>query len=160
VPGSCGEAPAYFPAIPLASLHSLGRDLPVDSGKKVFLAKVVFERLRSEKEFLLWLHDWVVWPSSGHVPLILRLRESPGESRGLEDAPGILITREEIDDGISILILALQFYWDCLVVGASGSLAFFTSHDEFCSFMSTDEASLEGLMDPLGPAGGPEGDRS
>jgi len=153
VPGSCGEAPAYFPAIPLASLHSLGRDLPVDTGKKVFLAKAVFERLRSEKEFLLWLHDWVVCRPAAIVPLILRLRESPGESRGLEDAPGSL-SREKRSTTASP-----SSSWRSSSTGIASwwvraaSFAFFTSHDEFCSVMSTDESEPGRLDDPLGPAG-------
>src|SRR5262245_44179482 len=132
-----GEA-LDFPTIPFTSAKVSG-GLPADSGRKVWLANVVFRELQSESEILLWVRNWTVWPSSCHVPLIQRLREALGEHRALEEAPGNLITSSEASDGISILILALQFCWDCLVVGASGTLAFFTSHDEYFTFMALDE---------------------
>src|SRR4051812_35243576 len=64
---------------------------PVDSGKKVGLARRLYSLLPAEPEHLLWIRDWAVWPSSQHTPLFMRFREACGERRRLIEAPGHLL---------------------------------------------------------------------
>jgi hypothetical protein len=123
---------------------------PTDSGRKVCLAKSVFHTLGSG-ETLIWVANWEVWPSSGHLPLSLRFREALGEKRPLDEAPGHLAGAEEIDDGISVVIMALEFFWDCLVLHSSGENMFFASHDEYWWFGSKDKARVDGFEAAFGP---------
>jgi len=107
---------------------------PVDSGKKVGLARDVVKWLDGAGELLLWLGDWAVWPSSQHLPLFTRFREAFGEMRPLIEAPGHLIQRGELDDAVSVLATALLFIWDCHVFSAVRRPVFFCSHDEWSAF--------------------------
>ena len=65
-----------------------------------------------------------------HAPLFLRFREAFGERRPFIQAPGHLIRGDELDDGISILLMTLLFTWDCTVLAGNEPVAFFCSHDE------------------------------
>src|SRR5215212_2733125 len=84
--------------------------VPTDSGKKVALARFLYSLIDPIPELLLWLDDWSVWPSSQHMPLFTRFRQGFGESRPLIDAPGQLLTPDEANDTISILVVSLQFF--------------------------------------------------
>lgn len=80
---------------------------------------------------LVWLSDFVVWESSSHLPLLSRWRESFGERRALVDAPGHLFGPDESDDAVSIIVMALEFFWDAVIVGTSGTRVVRLSHDEY-----------------------------
>src|SRR4051794_19837513 len=60
---------------------------PKDSGRKVALAHLIFNQFKSDSHVLLWLKSWDVWPSAGHKPLLMRLRQSLGCSTNLESTP-------------------------------------------------------------------------
>lgn len=111
---------------------------PADSGAKVSLARQLFSLVGSEAETLLLVDDWAVWPSSQHLPLFTRFREAFGERRPLIEAPGHLVTADEVDDAVSIVATSLLFFWDCYGISSSGRDAFRISHDEFCYFASRD----------------------
>lgn len=112
---------------------------PTDSGRKVAFARMLYSLIDPKPELLMWLGDWAVWESSNHMPLFTRLRQALGERRPLIDAPGHLLTADESDDAISVLIVSLQFIWDCHVLTASGRDALFVSHDEYGWFASRSE---------------------
>jgi hypothetical protein len=111
---------------------------PADSGRKVAFARFLQSLLDPAPELLYWLGDWAVWPSSQHMPLFNRFRQALGERRPLIEAPGQLLTPDELDDATSILIVSLQFVWDCHVLTASGRDAIFVSHDEYGWFATRD----------------------
>ncbi len=79
------------------------------------------------------------------MPLFTRFRQALGERRPLIEAPGHLVTPAEADDGLSILIVSLQFVWDCHILTASGRDAIFVSHDEFGWFASRDKSVTESV---------------
>ena len=122
-----------------SDFHFVDFNFPNDSGKKVWLARTLYSLLDSAAELLIWLDDWDVWPSSQHMPLFRRFRESLGEHRPLIETPGHLLVPTEAEDGVSILIVALQFIWNCHVLSGSGREAVFVSHDEHGWFASRDE---------------------
>jgi hypothetical protein len=120
----------------------------VDSGHKIALAKYLWSLMESEP-VLVWFDAWGVWPSSQHMPLVMRLREALGETRALIDAPGQLVGSDEAEDGISLLAIALLFVWDCRVISSTGRDAVLISHDEFGSFISRDATVAERTGDEL-----------
>jgi hypothetical protein len=93
--------------------------LPTDSGQKVSLAPFLHGLLTPSPELLIWLGDWAVWPSSQHMPLFSRFRQALGEHRPLIEAPGHLVTPDEIEDAVSILTVSLLFFWNCHLLTAS-----------------------------------------
>ena len=114
-----------------------------DSGSKVSLAREVVTRLTRDGEALLWLDHWAVWPNSQHMPLFTRFREALGESRALIEAPGHLFQPDEVDDAISVLAVAMLFFWDCHVLPAGNGPAFVTSHDVWNAFVALHAGDLE-----------------
>jgi hypothetical protein len=126
---------------------------PTDSGRKVALARSVLQAFGSG-ETLIWVENWEVYPSSGHLPLAQRFREALGEKRLLNEAPGHLAGVEEKDDAISVVIMALEFFWDCLALHSSGEDMLFISHDEYWWFASKDKARVNGFEATFRPADG------
>ncbi|MEI7733196.1 MAG: hypothetical protein WCO56_26735 [Verrucomicrobiota bacterium] len=114
------------------SSHSIRFSPPSDSGKKVALARAIVEQWELKSGMLLWVQNWGVWPSSGHLPLMGLVRTALGEKRSLHLTPGHLAGLEDKDAAVSILVVSLEFFWDCLVCTAEDGNAFFTSHDEYC----------------------------
>ena len=72
--------------------------------------------------------------------MFTRFRQAHGESRLLIDAPGHLLTPDDADDAVSILVVSLLFVWSCHVLTSSGRDVLFVSHDEVGWFASRDEA--------------------
>ncbi len=105
-----------------------------DMGERVVRARHIMEWMGGGGEMLLWLDDWAVWPSMQHMPLFTRFREAFGEHRPLIEAPGQLITPAQLEDGISVLVTALWFLWDCSVFSDRRGPVFMCSHDEWNSF--------------------------
>ena len=122
---------------------------PADSGRKVWLASYLFSLLKSEREVLVWLGAWSVWPSSQHMPLVTRLRQAFGERRPLVESPGHLVASSELDDGVSLLVISLLFVWDCHVIGFSGRDAVHTSHDEYGWFGSREASVAQDVLRAL-----------
>jgi hypothetical protein len=138
--------------------NSVVFDLPRDSGAKVAIARMVAALMATPPEVLLWLRNWDVWPSSGHQPLMTRLRQALGEVRPLGEAPGHLLVPGEAADGLSVLVISMCFFWDCAVLPSAGGSFFFTSHDEYFSFSSEKPGDLkrfqERVMSILNPEEG------
>lgn len=119
--------------------------LPPDSGRKVYLANLLYALCSEGRRVLIYLQNWDIFPSSGHLPLLRRLREALGERRTLELSPGHVFHEGERDDAVSVLVLTAEFFWDCLVVGDSGSHAAYLSHDGYCEIFSR-EAPMTGWV--------------
>jgi hypothetical protein len=138
----CADATDFFGEIPFPNLSAIRYTLPTDSGKKVALARAVFSRAKFQSNVLVWLRNWMVWPSCAHLPLVLRLRQAMGSERSLDETPCHLSEPSESDDAVSLLIVSLVCCWDCLVFDANQRLICFVSHDEYMILMSTDEMFL------------------
>jgi hypothetical protein len=128
---------------------------PVDSSKKVWLARFLYSLVESSPELLIWLAEWDVWPSCQHMPLFTRFREAFDGHRSPDEAPGQLLTSNEAADAVSIIAVSLLFFWNCHVLCSSGNDAVFVSHDEFGWFASRNEslansvaARLKDALDP------------
>ena len=68
------------------------------------------------------------------MPLFARFRQAFGEMRPLIEAPSHLIEPGELDEAISVLAMALLFFWDCYVFSEHRGPVFFCSHDEWIGF--------------------------
>ena len=120
----------------------LERPLPPDSGRKVYLCRCLCSLMSKEPEMLIDVQRWAIFPSSGHVPLLNRFRQACGSGERIEDSPGHLLSSGEKDDAISILILAVEFFWDCFVLGSNALSAAYISHDEKFVVLSRDAELL------------------
>ena len=116
-------------------------EIPSDAGRRVALARLLWESVAaSSPRTLLWVTESGVWPSGEHRPLAESARSAWGSPDPLADYPGQLIGLNEHDDGLSGLVLALLFLWDCWILPAGGSRAAFVSHNEFGSASFREES--------------------
>jgi len=137
------------PDIQSPLFHFVEFTLPTDSGRKVAFGRFLYSLVDPPPELLFWLGDWAVWPSSQHMPLFSRFCQALGEGRPLIDAPGHLLMPNEADDAVSILVVSLQFVWNCHILTSSGRDAVFISHDEFGWFASRDESVAESVRQQI-----------
>ena len=143
------EGLGLYPDIESPPFHFVDFRIPVDSGQKVALGRFLYSLVDAAPELLFWLGDWAVWPSSQHMPLFTRFRQAHGEARPLIDAPGHLLKPDEADDAVSILVVSLEFVWNCHILTTSGRDAVFVSHDEFGWFASRDESVTDSVRQEI-----------
>jgi hypothetical protein len=105
--------------------------IPKDAGKRVYLVARSMAAFIGSPHILVWFHDWDVWPSGQRMHIFDRFRMSYGETRPLVQSPGHVFDKDEFDDAISFVTLAVLFLWDCYVVSSKRGKLLFFSHDEF-----------------------------
>ena len=118
---------------------------PSDSGKKTALVKMLVNKSKPKGSMLVQTSGCHIWPSSGHVPLLLRLRESLGTNDSLEQYPGLLFQNGEINDVISVLIICVQFLWDCSLCEQGGGTIIMLSHDGWYRYGSNNSEKMDGI---------------
>jgi hypothetical protein len=105
--------------------------IPKDAGARVVLCRVLWDLTAiDDSERLLWVTGWGIWEE--HQPLFYRLREALRETRNLRDAPGHVVGPRDNDDGLSILVVAALFLWDCWLYSSTAIVEI--SNDEVGTF--------------------------
>jgi hypothetical protein len=117
--------------LPERSDASAKFEIPIDAQKRVHLVSRGMAAFGGVPLFLVWFHDWAVWPSGQRMHVFDRFRKSYGEMRPLAQSPGHVFDKDELDDAISFVTLGVLFLWDCYVVAPKGSKLLFFSHDEY-----------------------------
>jgi hypothetical protein len=82
---------------------------------------------------LLWITATGIWSSSEQI-LFTGYRSSHGETRTVSDAPVHVFEATDMEAFVSILSLALFFYWDGEILSQDRSLAITISHDEWIEY--------------------------
>ncbi|HEX5064632.1 MAG TPA: hypothetical protein VFY49_00825 [Myxococcota bacterium] len=123
-------------------------DIPSDAGRRVALARLLWESIAAPApQVLLWVTEFGVWPSGEHRSLAESARRAWGAPGLLAEYPGHLVRGGEHEDGISLLVLALVFLWDCwLLLPSSKGSALFVSHDEIGVAYARHETELAPLV--------------
>lgn len=96
-------------------------------------------------EALLWVVLTGVWASTENTHLYYRLRESYGDKRHLDQAPGHLLLRHENEDLTTLLHLCLLFGWEAFGFTDHDYARVFVSHDEYGEVAIPDGRSIEPL---------------
>lgn len=91
---------------------------------------------------LLWITEWGIWPSSENWQLYYRLRQTYGDSRLLQDAPGHLFLEHEAEDLGTFLQLAMLSGWGGYILTEANFVNVFFSHDEYMDFFTQSPDSL------------------
>jgi len=73
-----------------------------------FFATWIATELTFQQPTLLWVTEWGIWPSSENWHLYYKLRQSYGDTRLLEEAPGHLFLNYETADLASILQVCMM----------------------------------------------------
>lgn len=139
---------------PAAEGNALRLALPAKASRLTWFSRVVEESIQPWERCLLLVTGWGVWASSENWHLYYRLRQSYGDKRLLEEAPGHLFLGFEANDLVSFLELGIVFGWDMHVVPAGGYGRVFISHDEWIQFVMSDESKVTELKASLRDACG------
>jgi hypothetical protein len=91
--------------------HSCGESrLSTHAGQTFFFAHWIAKSLTFRQPALLWITEWRIWgPGNSH--LYYKLRQSYGDQRLLEEAPGHLFLEHESEDLASFLQLSMLNGW-------------------------------------------------
>jgi hypothetical protein len=123
---------------------------PQAPGRIRFLSHWIATSLTHEMSALLWITEWGIWPSSENWHLYYKLRQSYADQRLLEQAPGHLFLKHEMEDLASFLQLAMLNGWGGYVLTEADYVNIFFSHDEYFDFFAADERNLEDVRQIFG----------
>ncbi|HEV2968862.1 MAG TPA: hypothetical protein VGY55_02660 [Pirellulales bacterium] len=131
--------------------HRVSYSMPVDTGKKTALAHYVthYSSIDVRQPGLFWITLHGVWPSSENMAIFDGYRSSLGETRPLDEAPGLVFDHTDLQALECLLALTLYFYWDSSLLDGAGKVLFKTGHDEWLSVCAKDEAHLARFVDTL-----------
>lgn len=118
-------------------------ELPIS--RLVPLADLLTQAVGPWESALLWITEWDVWTSSRNLHLFYRLRQSYGEMRLLEEAPGHLFLDYEKADLASFLQITLFNGWDAYLATSHDYARLFIDHDSGAEISAPEENRLEAL---------------
>ena len=119
--------------------------LPSDTGRKTGIARVVSQLIDTSQLGLFWITSWGIFPSSENMALFEGYRQSLGEHRTVDVAPGHLFGSSDVQQLESLLGLVLYFYWDANLFDGDGSFLIKISHDECISIHANGSADLRSI---------------
>ena len=120
--------------------HRLRCAFPQTFPQSYWFSRCIESALRPRSGCLLWVTQSGIWPSSENYHLYYRLRQSYGDSRLLDEAPGHFCIDYEQPEIISLVQLCILFGWDAHLIPTVGYAESFISHDEWIT-IGFDDAS-------------------
>jgi hypothetical protein len=139
----CGLDAESVPPRPNQEPLHVKVSMPRDFTLSLRFCRAVERAMRPYRACLLWFTETDIWPSSTNWHLYYRLRQSYGDHRRVESAPGHLFLDYEAPDLVSFLQVAMLAGFDAhLIPDHSGYSRTFFSHDEFVEF-AADEGNEE-----------------
>lgn len=131
--------------LPLLSpkLKSLRIEVPKSASRLAWFSRFVQEKLGPWNRCLLWVTTAGVWESSENWHLYYRLRQSYGDTRFLDEAPGHLFLEYEMYDLLSFTQLGLIAGWDMHLLPSGGHARAFSSHDGWLQIAVSDDDEME-----------------
>jgi len=114
--------------------HYVHKRLPSGYTRLNWFCRFVEKSLQPWSSCLLWVTCWGVWDENLH--LYYRLRQSYGDNRLLNEAPGHFFLEYEAVDMASFLEVMILCGWDVHLLPLNGYPRAFISHDEFIQFAS------------------------
>lgn len=140
----CGSGRIPFdangtPLPPNRERYYVRSPLPRDFTELLPFCRTLERLLQPRRACLLWVTESDIWHSSANLHLYYRLRQSYGDRRQLDEAPGHLFLDYEAVDLVSFIQLAALSGFDAhLIPDATGYSRAFVSHDEFVEFSAKD----------------------
>jgi hypothetical protein len=130
------------------SLFPFGSEILIsdDSGKKTALSSFLASMFEDRKEFLIWINEFGIWPSSENWHLIEILRNSVGETRPLSETPGIICSGVDEIFLSSLLCLILYFNWGAIIIDTNKTILTKISHDGLVTLCSSDPQIINGYQ--------------
>ena len=129
-------------------------EYPKEFHRIFFVAHWIATALTYRQPALLFLTEWDIWTGSENWHLYYKLRQSYGDNRLLEDAPGHLFLPHEAEDLASFLQLSMLNGWGGYVLTGANYVNAFFSHDEFIDFFAENSENLNDVRKVLRDATG------
>jgi hypothetical protein len=136
---------ARIPALAYSyrTMYAAGRK----SGREPDIARRAISAAPPWTEAVLRVTLWGVWPSHEDWPEYYRARETFGERRSLETAPGHLFAPNELPTVAKFLTLVMENGWDGDVTFSNGAggipMIVRVSHDEWIEIQSSIRISYD-----------------
>jgi hypothetical protein len=137
------------PKNPPKKVFGISAGIPANFTQSFWLSGALASCLNEFNSCLLNVTTWGVWSSSENLHLFYRLRETYGERRLLDEAPGHLFQKFERPELVSFIQLAVLFGWDFHLHPSPSFIRGFVSHDEWFELYATDERWLEEFISVL-----------
>lgn len=126
-------------------IEPLSFKIPVGSGSKTALSRMLVSFLDVSEEALLWITEWGIWPSCEDWKLFYVFRESIGEHRPLIEKPSHLFSSQDLDSVTSIVSMVLYFLWGALIISPANNLIIRISHDEIMDVFVKERDQLDAI---------------
>jgi hypothetical protein len=117
--------------------------IPIDSGKKTVLSRVITSFFDFKDASLLWINEYGIWPSNEDWTLFNGFRKSIGEKSQLFEKPGHIFTEIDIDTINSLVAMILYFNWGAMIVSAKKDILIKISHDEILEVFTHSKINIE-----------------
>ena len=125
-------------------------EYPTEHYRVFYFAHWVASELTYGRPSLLFIIEWGVWPSTENWHLYYKLRQTYGDNRLLQEAPGHSFLEHEAEDLASFLQLSMLNGWGGYVLTEANYVNAFFSHDEHIDFFGGTEANLADIRMALG----------
>jgi len=129
--------------------ESMAYEIPKDSGRKTALARLLASLVNGDSKSLFWITGYGIWPSSENRELFRGYRQSLGELRSLGEAPCHFFEKPDLAQIECLILMALYFVWDAIIIEGSGNQVFKLSHDEIMTIETKDPQHLSFLKTKL-----------
>jgi hypothetical protein len=108
-----------------------------------YISRWLASELSYNEPVLLWVTDSNIFPSSSNWHLYYRLRESYGDRRLIDDAPGHLCLNYETQDLATLIYLTRLNAWDASFIPQLDYVSLTFSHDGFIDVFSENAELVE-----------------
>jgi hypothetical protein len=118
---------------------------PKEAGRLYYASRqIAAAMMDARKPCLLWIRETGIWEANLH--LYYRLRESYGDGRLVEEAPGHQFLDYETEDLASFLQVSLLNGWGGFILTEYDYLNAFFSHDGFIDVFASHESTMKDLL--------------
>ncbi len=131
-----------LPVRPPSDAFTLVCDIPTAYDKMAWFARLIASSFTTFDQCLLWVTAHGQNPSNENLHLFYRLRQTYGDNRLLEEAPGHVFHNYEIQDLATFVQLAILSGWDIHLLPANEAVTAFLSRDEWVEFYVKEEPQL------------------
>jgi hypothetical protein len=124
-------------------LRAVRFEFPPTPPQLNWLARFITDSLKPRHNCLVWMTAFGIFPSSENPHLYYRLRQSYGDPRLLEEAPGHLFLEYEEADAATFVEVSILNGWDVhvlpeLAYGGPDTARAFVCHDEWVALYHRD----------------------
>lgn len=137
-----GHGHSVKPRKAASKVFCVSGEIPKDFSRLTWFSNFLATSFVSFDQCLLWITEWGIWPSSENPHLFYRLRQTYGENRLLNEAPGHLFLKHEVPDLASFISVGIISGWGFHLQPSPYWVRGFVSHDKWFNLEAENESNL------------------